>query len=150
MKYFPGNFLIIVLVITSCNPCIRFTLNDFEQNLASFNEIVDVINRNKLLNQEVKEIDLAFLKEKIERKHYELLNEFNLKKVSSFFNNTLIFNFGYDEKNSNISCDYYLFFNPDKNKRHKLARFEQYSECRYEFIDIGNWTYVKKIFPCSD
>ena len=150
MKNFLGSWFLIL--IFGCNPCNSLlTNNDFDKNIAYLDRIKDVINENGLLNKNNKKIDQSFLRKKISNEDFELLKRLKLKNIKSSFNNTMIFDFGNQNEIENSSCNYYLFYHPDANERHKIANFEQFTECRYEFIDLNNnWTLVNRKIPCRN
>ena len=166
-KYFQGKLILLfftTIFLKSCSPCNNFDTSDFINNLGTFENVKNIILKKGLINSEQKNLSLDVLKKDIEIYDYKILKALKLSYIYKI-NDVLILKFStidnskgienrIDNKldlHASIKCNYYLFFNKNKNKRHNVATYERYVECSKNFIYINkDWTFIQQNKPCAD
>jgi len=164
MKNFQDSiYIILFLILSACNPCDELNIADVENNMASFNRVVEIINRDEHLNKK-KSISLNLLKGKVNEKDLNILKDLYLREITKI-QDVIIFDFEYnnnlssiEEKVDNkfdmstkITCNSYLFYHNTESVRKRVSAFEQFVECRDDYIDIDkSWSIVYIRKPCGD
>jgi hypothetical protein len=164
MKNFKDSiYIILFLIISACNPCDKLNVADVENNLAIFKKVVEIINRDEHLNNK-KSISLNLLKSKVNEKDFDILKSLYLREITKI-QDVIIFDFEYNNNSSSFedkidnkldmstktTCNSYLFYHNNESFRNRITAFEQFVECRYDYIDIDDsWTIVNISKPCAD
>lgn len=164
MKNFLGKIIIFSFFsFISCNNCKNDDfLSNFKKNKVSFQNAITIIDEKKLFDI-YDEIDSRILEKILNIEDLLILKKIHFVHIRKT-SDVLIFKFSNNHKSSlleqkigksldtssELICEFYLFFNKNITNRHEVVFYEQYSECRYEYKDLGNWTFVNLKKPCSD